>query len=206
MGVNFSSNSAKCQLTLCQEAPPPFLWVLSTVWNRLGGFTAWLLIKAAYGVEEAWYFTNAMAASSLQNSSSTITPSSNVMWSMLRKRKKKISRESRLKNQPWVLENMQCIYSHGPFWLQAQKAFSDQQKFGSEIWDALDSNHEVPNDLWSIMPSTYKVNTFQVCLVARLTGSLQCPGCRATSASSWAHKTTRRVSTLPQKRVSGCRK
>lgn len=35
-----------------------------------------------YGVEEAWYFTNAMAASSLQNSSNTITPSSNVMWSI----------------------------------------------------------------------------------------------------------------------------
>lgn len=38
---------------------------------------------AAQGVAEAWYFTKAIAASSLQNSSSTITPSSNVMWSML---------------------------------------------------------------------------------------------------------------------------
>lgn len=36
-----------------------------------------------YGVEEAWYFTKAMAASSLQNSSSTITPSSKVMWSTI---------------------------------------------------------------------------------------------------------------------------
>lgn len=117
-------------------------------WNKLGGFIAWLLIKAAYGVDEAWYFTNAIAASSLQNSSSTITPSSNVMWSMLRKKKKQQGiRTGRHKKQPWVLENMQYIYSHGPFWLQAQQAFSDQQKFGSEIWDALDSNHEVPNDL-----------------------------------------------------------
>ena len=45
------------------------------------------LEDAIYGVEEAWYFTNAMAASSLQNSSSTITPSSNVMWSILGKGK-----------------------------------------------------------------------------------------------------------------------
>ena len=38
-----------------------------------------------YGEEEeaAWYLTKAMAASSLQNSSSTITPSRRVMWSML---------------------------------------------------------------------------------------------------------------------------
>lgn len=49
--------------------------------------------------------------------------------------------------QPRVPENVQSVYSHGPFWLQAQQAFSDQQKFGSEIWDALDSNHEVPDDL-----------------------------------------------------------
>lgn len=38
-----------------------------------------------HGVAEAWYFTKAMAASSLQNSSKTITPSSNVMWSILEK-------------------------------------------------------------------------------------------------------------------------
>lgn len=49
--------------------------------------------------------------------------------------------------QPRVWENVQCVYSHGPFRLQAQQAFSDQQKFGSEIWDALDSNHEVPDHL-----------------------------------------------------------
>lgn len=38
-----------------------------------------------YGEDEAaaWYLTKAMAASSLQNSSSTITPSSRVMWSIL---------------------------------------------------------------------------------------------------------------------------
>lgn len=33
---------------------------------------------------EAWNLTNAMAASSLQNSSRTMTPSSNVTWSILR--------------------------------------------------------------------------------------------------------------------------
>lgn len=49
------------------------------------------LEDAIYGVEEAWYFTNAMAASSLQNSSSTITPSSNVMWSILGKEKQVIN-------------------------------------------------------------------------------------------------------------------
>lgn len=38
---------------------------------------------AAQGVAEVWYLTKAIAASSLQNSSSTITPSSNVMWSMM---------------------------------------------------------------------------------------------------------------------------
>lgn len=42
-------------------------------------------LVTTYGVEEAWYFTNAIAASSLQNSSNTITPSSNVMWSILGK-------------------------------------------------------------------------------------------------------------------------
>lgn len=38
-----------------------------------------------YGEEEeaAWYLTKAMAASSLQNSSSTTTPSRSVMWSTL---------------------------------------------------------------------------------------------------------------------------
>lgn len=41
------------------------------------------LEDAIYGVEEVWYFTNAIAASSLQNSSNTITPSSNVMWSII---------------------------------------------------------------------------------------------------------------------------
>lgn len=55
--------------------------------------------------------------------------------------------EGHTQTQPRVSEKVQCVYSHGPFWLQAQQAFSDQQKFGSEIWDALDSNHEVPNDL-----------------------------------------------------------
>lgn len=42
----------------------------------------WLLGRCCYGVEEAWYFTNAIAASSLQNSSNTITPSSKVRWSI----------------------------------------------------------------------------------------------------------------------------
>lgn len=37
----------------------------------------------AHGADDEWYFTNAIAASSLQNSSNTITPSSNVMWSTL---------------------------------------------------------------------------------------------------------------------------
>lgn len=39
-----------------------------------------------YGEDEtaAWYLTKAMAANSLQNSSSTITPSSKVMWSILK--------------------------------------------------------------------------------------------------------------------------
>lgn len=46
------------------------------------------LQEAVYGVEEAWYFTKAIAASSLQNSSNTITPSSNVMWSILGKESK----------------------------------------------------------------------------------------------------------------------
>lgn len=41
------------------------------------------LKEVSHGVEEVWYFTNAMAASSLQNSSNTITPSSNVMWSII---------------------------------------------------------------------------------------------------------------------------
>lgn len=41
-----------------------------------------------YGVDEAWYFTNAIAASSLQNSSRTMTPSSNVMWSTLEREEK----------------------------------------------------------------------------------------------------------------------
>lgn len=35
--------------------------------------------------EAVWYLTKAMAASSLQNSSSTITPSRSVMWSMLQR-------------------------------------------------------------------------------------------------------------------------
>lgn len=61
------------------------------------------------------------------------------------------------KTQQWVLENTQCVYSHRPFRLQAQQAFSDQQKFGSEIWDALDSNHEVSNHLQGATPSTHKV-------------------------------------------------
>lgn len=65
------------------------------------------------------------------------------------------------KNHQWALENMQCIYSHGPFRLQAQQAFSDQQKFGSEVWDALDSNHEVPNNLQSTAPSAHTVTPLQ---------------------------------------------
>lgn len=39
--------------------------------------------RVLHGVAEAWYLTKAMAASSLQNSSNTITPSSSVMWSMM---------------------------------------------------------------------------------------------------------------------------
>lgn len=49
--------------------------------------SAWQMVKQQedYGEEEeaAWYLTKAMAASSLQNSSSTMTPSSRVMWSIL---------------------------------------------------------------------------------------------------------------------------
>lgn len=70
------------------------------------------------------------------------------MWSMLRNKKiEQRIKTSTHKNQPEVLKTMQCDYSHRPFWFQAQQAFSDQQKFGSEIWDALNSNHEVPNNL-----------------------------------------------------------
>lgn len=102
---------------------------------------------AVQGVAEAWYFTKAIAASSLQNSSSTITPSSNVMWSMLGQEEKWKQSDWHTQSRPRVLENVQRVYSHGPFRLQAQQALSDQQKFGSEIWDALDSNHEVSDDL-----------------------------------------------------------
>ena len=54
--------------------------------QRFGLMTPrWLVVKD-YGEEEAvWYLTKAMAASSLQNSSSTITPSRSVMWSMLQR-------------------------------------------------------------------------------------------------------------------------
>lgn len=107
------------------------------------------LARAAQGVAEVWYLTKAMAASSLQNSSSTITPSSNVMWSMLGREEIAGNQDRPTQTQPRVSENVQCVYSHGPLWLQAQQAFSDQQKFGGEIWDALDSNHEVSDDLQS---------------------------------------------------------
>lgn len=49
-----------------------------------------------YGEEDAaaWYLTKAMAASSLQNSSSTITPSRRVMWSILKEEKGRLKTES----------------------------------------------------------------------------------------------------------------
>lgn len=101
-------------------------------WKRLGGFTAWLLIKASYGVDEAWYFTNAIAASSLQNSSSTITPSSNVMWSMLRE-KKKTSRESGLAHTKtsrgsWRIRN---VFTHmGPSGSKPSRRFLTSRSLG----------------------------------------------------------------------------
>lgn len=39
--------------------------------------------RVLHGAADAWYFTKAMAASSLQNSSNTITPSSSVIWSTM---------------------------------------------------------------------------------------------------------------------------
>lgn len=58
---------------------PPFAPETQPNRSRSGG-------RKIYGEDEdaVWYLTKAMAASSLQNSSSTITPSRRVMWSMLR--------------------------------------------------------------------------------------------------------------------------
>lgn len=57
---------------------------------------------------EAWNLTKAMAASSLQNSSRTITPSSNVTWSILKGKKIK-PQKNRSTNHP--LLNMQKCYN-----------------------------------------------------------------------------------------------
>lgn len=74
-----------------------------------------------------------MAASSLQNSSSTITPSSNVMWSMLRKRKKKISRESRLAHRKTSLESWRIcsVFTHmGPSGSRPKRRFLTSRSLG----------------------------------------------------------------------------
>lgn len=75
-----------------------------------------------YGEEEdaAWYLTKAMAASSLQNSSSTITPSSRVMWSMLREERGQkewegLSKSQLARRRP---RNM-WEYVRDALWLQA---------------------------------------------------------------------------------------
>lgn len=64
---------------------PPVVIVLRadssrSVWDRQRSSSS-VYEEEVYGEEEAvaWYFTKAMAASSLQNSSNTITPSSKVM-------------------------------------------------------------------------------------------------------------------------------
>lgn len=66
----------------------PSAFLLSCLGKFISHFSLkhYLIVKfliAGHGADEEWYFTNAIAASSLQNSSNTITPSSNVMWSTL---------------------------------------------------------------------------------------------------------------------------
>lgn len=79
------SSKHRCHFGGTQEAPLS-LWCCQwpSGWAQPGGGS----VGAAQGVAEVWYLTKAIAASSLQNSSSTITPSSNVMWSMLAREEK----------------------------------------------------------------------------------------------------------------------
>lgn len=73
-----------------------------------------------YGEEEeaAWYLTKAMAASSLQNSSSTITPSNRDMWSILHKKDMDV-RHTFIKKIPSEDKNFRnhCGYIHDALWL-----------------------------------------------------------------------------------------
>lgn len=139
--------TSKHPLPLCQEAPPS-LWVLPVVLSLSPARSrGWL----GPGLLRAWLRRGTSRRRSLPAPCRTppaqsrpLVTSCGQCWD----RKKNASNQDwHTQTQPRVLENVQRVYSHGPFRLQAQQAFSDQQKFGSEIWDALDSNHEVSDDL-----------------------------------------------------------
>lgn len=85
-----------------------------------------------------------MAASSLQNSSSTITPSSSVVWSMLRGQtgqRGERTAKVQVKRPTWDR------YVRDALWLQAQQPLPDEQQFGCEVWDAVSPQHEISDHL-----------------------------------------------------------
>lgn len=106
--------------------------------------------RKIYGEDEeaVWYLTKAMAASSLQNSSSTITPSRRVMWSMLRWQTREWEASS--KRQLRRLQENTRTHIRDALRLQTQKSFPHEQQFGGEVWDTLNPHHEISDHLTHI--------------------------------------------------------
>lgn len=123
--------------------------------------------RRIYGEDEeaVWYLTKAMAASSLQNSSSTITPSRRVMWSMLRWQTREWEASSRRRLRR--LEENTGTHIRDALRLQAQKSFPHEQQFGGEVWDPLNPHHEISDHLTRIAKKVRKwerpsCNTWQL--------------------------------------------
>lgn len=106
--------------------------------------------RKIYGEDEeaVWYLTKAMAASSLQNSSSTITPSRRVTWSMLRWQTREWEASS--KRQLRRLQENTRTHIRDALRLQTQKSFPHEQQFGGEVWDTLNPHHEISDHLTHI--------------------------------------------------------
>lgn len=133
-----------------------------------------------YGEEEAaaWYLTKAMAASSLQNSSSTITPSRRVMWSILQEEWTE-SWEVRSKSQLWTWKAQERVEVRTWCPLALDLIISSSQ---AAVW--VWSRGCAESSTWDLPPPNTRKNTKQLPKHNR-TASI--PGWRCNTSKSLLH-------------------
>lgn len=167
---------------------PASLWVLWPCgWAQPGAGMA--QPGADQGVAEVWYFTKAMAASSLQNSSSTITPSSNVMWSMLGGKRIAGNQDWHTKTQPASRRRCNVFTHMGPSGSKPSRRFLTSRSLGVKSGMRWILTMRSPTTCEAQAMNNTKLTPLQCLQQVSL----------PTSASSQAHRTTCREAALPRK-------